>query len=61
MSAQTTIHELPKSTHGLETFLQSYESAMDIVDTHLVPPFDAGDEGKVLKIVAGVPTWVAPA
>lgn len=25
-----------------------------------LPPYTAADEGKVLKIVSGVPTWVTP-
>ena len=30
------------------------------VDSVALPPFTADDEGKVLKIVDGVPTWVTP-
>lgn len=40
MANQTTNHALPKDTHGLEKFRQSYDAAMDIIDDNLLPEVD---------------------
>ena len=53
MANKTTNHELPLDTAGLETFRQSYEAAMAILDgkVTVIPAFVAGDIGKVLGVV----------